>query len=189
MAKFDPNKTFFTSDLHVDHARIIEYCARPYSNVDEMNEDLLARWNAKIPPDGVTFVLGDISFAKDPYKTLNWVNRLNGTKHLIKGNHDYHVPDELWEMAFASVQDLREIQVGKSKKIVMCHFPMESWNGSHRGSWHLYGHMHGSKPDPVNALKFDVGVDTNGMNPYSFAEVEAKMAAKQPVLIPKGRNL
>lgn len=187
--KYDPNKTFFTSDIHFDHVNIIAYCNRPYNSIEDMNEDIVNRWNARVPKDGTVFVLGDVSFAKDHDKTRFYLSRLNGTKHLIRGNHDYHVPNEAWEIDFVSVQDLHEIQVGKSKKIVMCHYPMESWNGSHRGSWHLYGHMHGSKPDPVDSLKIDVGVDTNGMNPYTWDEVVAKMAVKKPILIPKGRNL
>lgn len=186
--KVDPTKTFFTSDLHHSHANILKFCNRPYKDVEEMNENLIVRWNAKIPVDGVVFVLGDVSFDKNAGKIQNWVRRLNGEKHLVRGNHDDHIEDSIWiDAGFASVSSLKDIYVGK-KPVVLCHFPMKSWNGSHRGSWQLYGHMHGSMPDPTDSYQMDVGVDTNGMNPYSWDEIVARMETKKVTLIPKGKN-
>ena len=34
---------FFTADLHLGHKNILEYCNRPFANVKEMDEALIAR--------------------------------------------------------------------------------------------------------------------------------------------------
>ncbi len=185
---YSPKKTFFTSDIHMSHKNILSYCSRPFKTVEEMNEGLLTNWNKVIPKDGVVFVLGDVSFDKDITKTICWINQLNGVKHLIKGNHDTHVSDAVWQQCFETVSDIKEIQVGSSKKIVLCHYPMVSWNGSHRGSWQLYGHVHGTIPDPKDKYQMDVGVDCNNMKPFTFEQIKANMATKTPALT-TGRNL
>lgn len=41
-------KTFFTSDTHSNHANVIKYCARPFGALDEMNREIIARWNAVV---------------------------------------------------------------------------------------------------------------------------------------------
>ena len=46
--KFDGNKVFFTSDTHFYHANIINFCKRPFANVETMNEALIENWNAVV---------------------------------------------------------------------------------------------------------------------------------------------
>ena len=55
---------FVTSDTHFSHARISELADRPYSTVDEMNDDLVRRWNDTVPPDSVVLHLGDAARAR-----------------------------------------------------------------------------------------------------------------------------
>ena len=55
--KFNPDKVFFTSDLHIGHKNIIEYSHRPFSNIEEMNETLIDNWNKTVPEDGIVFDL------------------------------------------------------------------------------------------------------------------------------------
>jgi calcineurin-like phosphoesterase family protein len=43
--------THFYSDPHFGHTNIIKYCDRPFASVDEMNEELVARYNASVGPD------------------------------------------------------------------------------------------------------------------------------------------
>ena len=45
MKGLSPNKIWFTSDTHFYHNKIVEYCQRPFASVEEMNEELIARWN------------------------------------------------------------------------------------------------------------------------------------------------
>ena len=81
-------KTFFTSDTHFNHANVIKYCGRPFASSDEMNREMIARWNATVGPEDTVYHLGDFAlgrFAEAP--TI--LRRLNGTrKILVLGNHD-----------------------------------------------------------------------------------------------------
>jgi calcineurin-like phosphoesterase family protein len=76
---------FYTADLHFGHARIIEYCARPWSDAAAMNAGLVARWNAVVRPEDTVWVLGDVALSP---KKLGPVAALNGHKILVAGNHD-----------------------------------------------------------------------------------------------------
>lgn len=79
--------TFFTSDLHFGHARIIEYCNRPFKTVDHMNHEMINRWNATVAPEDTVYILGDLAMG-DLDKSLGLVAQLQGTKLLVPGNHD-----------------------------------------------------------------------------------------------------
>lgn len=162
--------TWFTSDTHFNHANIIKYCNRPWDTVEEMNEGLIERWNEVVKPRHRIFHLGD--FCMGGTEPKDWIPRLNGKIHLIRGNHDPYVVNQ----GFESVQDYKEIKISK-KKLILFHYPMRVWNKSHYGSWHLFGHVHGAMtvkygtktlPD---CLAIDVGSDCHDWRPISFDEI------------------
>ena len=166
------SKIFFTSDPHYNHKNIITYCNRPFASVSEMNESLINRWNSVVSHEDTTYVIGDFAFDKNPSKFLC---RLNGTKVLIKGNHDKRpYREDGWD----AIHDYLEI-THKGKHIVMCHYSMRVWNKSHRGSWMLYGHSHGTLPDDPYSNSIDVGVDCHNYTPISFDDVERIMKKKK----------
>src|SRR5574337_2027478 len=76
---------FAISDLHFDHARIIELCHRPFSSKEEMNEQMVSRWNSVVSNEDHVIFGGDFMFAKED----KWFDRLNGRKTLVVGNHDH----------------------------------------------------------------------------------------------------
>ena len=82
---------FFTSDLHLGHVNIIAYSQRPWGSVEAMNEGLIERWNETVGPDDEVWVLGDFAMGVRR-ENVPLVARLNGTKHLLAGNHDYCWP-------------------------------------------------------------------------------------------------
>ena len=81
---------YFTSDLTFFASQHAKFCPqfRPHTNVDEMNEALIAYWNATVQPEDIVYNLGDISFARDIAAITKVLRRLNGQHHLIFGNHD-----------------------------------------------------------------------------------------------------
>lgn len=175
--------TFFTSDLHFGHSRVIEYCKRPFQNVQEMDEALIRNWNAVVAKKDLVHVVGDLSF-HGPLKTLEILSRLNGSIVLVKGNHDKKLKPEVLSR-FAFIKDLYTAKVedpevtGGVQRIVLCHYAMRVWDGSHRGVWHLYGHSHGSLPDDPCSRSFDIGVDNHDYHPVSYERVKAIMATKR----------
>lgn len=163
----------FTADTHFGHANIIKYSKRPFRDVHEMDNMLIHNWNAVVGQDDVVYHLGDFSLGSKPVRYYR--DRLNGKIHLIVGNHENKALDD--PEAFASVRDYGEINVG-GQRIVLLHYGMRVWNKSHHGSWHLYGHSHGSLPDDPNALSCDVGVDCWNYTPVAMHQLKALMAKK-----------
>jgi calcineurin-like phosphoesterase family protein len=78
---------FFTSDHHFYHSRVIQYCNRPFKDVETMNEMMIAKWNEVVMPDDTVYHLGDFSMA---FRAVEiYTKRLNGKKILFAGNHDF----------------------------------------------------------------------------------------------------
>lgn len=179
---------YFTSDTHFWHKRILGYCKRPWQSVEEMNDGLIERWNARVTQNDEVWFLGDYAFSGTS-KALEIYDRLNGQKRLIKGNHDHNSAKKL---PWLSVHDYLLIRPhidyqkddGEWAKtphpIVLFHFPILSWDGMAHGSWHLHGHCHGSLADN-GSLRMDVGVDPNDWYPVSLQDIQARMALRTVV--------
>jgi calcineurin-like phosphoesterase family protein len=114
-----------------------------------------------VGPGDEVWHLGDV--ARRSADVPGLLARLNGTKHLVRGNND---PPATGDAAgWASVQDYAEISV-EGTLLVLCHYPFRSWNGQHRRSLNLHGHSHGRlKPMPRQS---DVGVDARGFRPVTL---------------------
>ncbi len=139
-----------------------------------MNEALVANWNRVVKPGDIVWVLGDFSLSNDPAIIDNFLDRLNGNKSLVVGNHDSKacVSSRKWR----AVEDLTHIR-WNGEKIILCHYAMRVWHKSHHGSWMLHGHSHLTLPE-LDTLSFDVGVDGWNFTPVSFEQVKAKMEWK-----------
>ena len=141
-----------------------------------MDEYLLAQWNNCVGESDTVYILGDLFF-RNAVSANEYLNRLPGKKHLIKGNHDKDWMKKVdLEKHFASISSMLEISDG-SHKITLCHYPMMTWNGIAKGSYHIYAHTHNNtdatyfqllKSMP-NALNADV--DINHFRPVTFAEL------------------
>ena len=53
-----------TSDHHFGHTNITRYDERPYGSVEEMDADMIARWNETVAPKDSVYHLGDIFLYK-----------------------------------------------------------------------------------------------------------------------------
>jgi calcineurin-like phosphoesterase family protein len=164
---------FFTADQHFGHKNIIEYCKRPFKDVEQMDDALISLWNKVVKPIDTVFVLGDFAFKHpDSYKSL-----LNGTIHLMDGSHDSY--DE--KVKLTIVKQKRYFPDNPEyKDITLCHYAMRSWDKSHYGTWHLFGHHHGNL-EPYG-LSFDIGVDCWNYYPVSIDQVAQKMSTLKPII-------
>lgn len=79
--------TWFTSDLHLGHQNILAYARRPFVDLDEMHAEITRRWNERVEPDDVVWILGDLAMGRID-ETLPICAGLTGIKVLICGNHD-----------------------------------------------------------------------------------------------------
>ena len=172
----------FTSDTHWHHANVIEYSNRPYSSVEEMNEALIANWNAVVNDGDVVWHLGDFAFCK-AQEIWKITSRLKGQINLVLGNHDKKIVERQRELlhhgVFHTIQHYAEIDEG-TQRIVLFHYGARVWNKSHYGSILLYGHSHGNLPPWGKSV--DVGVDCKEISdeyrPYSMDEIISYMGKK-----------
>jgi len=168
------SNTFFTSDTHFHHKKILEYCPnRKGSTVEEMNELLIQAWNDKVRPEDTVYHLGDVSFGRHE-ETRDVLWRLNGTIHLILGNHDKSLVGGGNAFRFKTTQEYKTLKLD-GKHIVLFHFPIESWDRQSYNSWHLHGHCHGqtSHRHKIVLNRMDIGIDTRcDMAPWNWEEIK-----------------
>lgn len=140
---------WFTSDLHFFHRNVIKYDNRPFEDVAEMNAELIKRWNAKVKPGAVIYVLGDFSFGNRE-ATRGIIERLNGQKIIVRGNHDPSAR-KLIELGFHDVLENEPLKITKDIKVLLSHFPYASSGDSrypHKriitspNAFLLHGHVH-----------------------------------------------
>lgn len=174
---------FFISDLHFNHENIIKYCSRPFSSVEEMNKTLKENWNRVVREEDVIFILGDFFFRGGKGAWVYMLNNLNGIKYLVQGNHDRYgdIPLDMFEKVSPMMNLLIKVGEGVGEqRITLCHYPMLSWYQSNRGSWQLFGHVHGglSKKGEtkISPNQYDVGVDINNFTPISYLSTKTIIA-------------
>jgi calcineurin-like phosphoesterase family protein len=166
---------YFTSDTHFGHEPIIRLGKRPFRSVEEMDAAIIARWNERVRPDDTVYHLGDFCY-RSARSLADYRGHLNGTIHLIKGNHD--TLGEVDCKLFASVTLIADIRV-EGQQIILCHYPFREWDRAWRGSWHLFGHVHGRLGHAPFGYSLDVGVDAHDFRPWTFEEIAAEMDTRE----------
>ena len=140
--------TYFISDLHLGHANCLKFDNRPFSSIEEQDEEIIKRWNQKVKSNDHVWILGDISWYNTK-KTIEVFNRLNGIKHLCAGNHDSALlkSAEVRKL-FIEITDYAELKFDK-KGLVLCHYPIPCYKNHYTGWYHFYGHVHVSREAPL----------------------------------------
>ena len=193
----NPDKLWFTSDPHFNHANIIKYCNRPFTNVNEMNELLISNWNSVVKEDDIIVCGGDFSWGS-PKDCQNILEQLNGQKVLVIGNHEKSVMEsaknrDLFTLGLFDILNITVMDEEVSDEfqdIVVCHYPMITWDKSHRGSWQLFGHVHGMLDDnsALSPNQFDIGVDSHNFMPISYQEVKEIITRRNLERIKNGKR-
>ena len=189
---------FFSADHHFCHLNIIRYCQRPFQTVEEMNEEMVRRWNTVVMPEDTVFYLGDFSLAKSAVGLF--ATRLNGEKYLIMGNHDACHPchkkkalpaqQVYLDAGFKSLELERTLEIA-DRQVLLNHMPYLSGEESseykirhkdfrpaERDQWLLHGHIHEkwkSKEKMIN-----VGVDVWDFFPVPITEIEKMIRGASP---------
>lgn len=129
-------QTFFIADTHFGDQRILRYENRPFPSVEAMDAEMILRWNQVVSAEDRVYVLGDFG-GNGREETL--LSQLNGTKYLIKGNHDT-LPNEAYRAAgFAEVYDL---PVLLDQFWILSHDPLYVCENMPYAN--LFGHIHAS---------------------------------------------
>jgi calcineurin-like phosphoesterase family protein len=179
--KIDVSQTnvFFTSDTHFGHENVISYCGRPFPDVYNMNQIMTDNWNSVVGENDIIFHLGDFCLLGSA-QWVHFLSRLNGKKYLAAGNHDKSIVSKYFEdvKQMFNIRIAGDREIESEQYITLCHYPMLSWYQSHRGSWQLYGHVHGGFSNKrmdktgLTPNQLDVGVDAHNFYPVSYQQVK-----------------
>jgi calcineurin-like phosphoesterase family protein len=181
-----PN-VFLTSDTHFGHVNICNFTnydgspVRPWDSVEEMDEEMVKRWNETVGPKDKVYHLGDVVINR---KSLQILDRLNGDKVLIKGNHDIF-PLKDYVKYF---RDIRAYHVMNG--CILSHIPVHKDSIARFGA-NIHGHTHGNRvrklrgvnvktgellySDVIDPDYFCVCVEQTDFRPISFEDVLKKI--------------
>jgi len=188
---------WFYSDPHFYHNNVIRYCSRPHATVEEMNEDLVRRWNTVVRPEDTVYCLGDFSMAFRAVELFS--PRLMGNKVLVPGNHDfchsYHKksrkPDNRAEWikkyeknGWTVLPERTTLELEGIGVVNLCHHPYPTdgaddqyddkyakWRPVDDGKVLLCGHVHEkwqTRLSQAGTLMVNVGVDVWDYAPVSL---------------------
>ena len=170
---------WFTSDMHLGHEKALDFTCRPWNQIDEMNEGIIANINEKVKENDELYILGDYSFKITALEAAALRKKIYCEKvHLVPGNHDKDWNNKLVQGTFIVEQPITVLKID-GRKYVLSHFPMADWQSMSHESIHLHGHIHseGSLYNEMNRMqglyRYDVGVDANGYSPVSMEEILA----------------
>ena len=167
---------FYISDLHIGHKAALRFDERPFADIQEMEHEIIRRWNERVTAEDDVYILGDV-FYRYQGKPAELLRQLSGRLHLITGNHDYCIlKDEEALSCFVSVDRLKMI-TDNERHVVLCHYPLIVWNMKHFGSYHVYGHVHRNVGEEVLFMMkqekaYNAGCMINGYVPCTLEELE-----------------
>lgn len=132
---------YYISDTHFGYQKIAEQSG--FTDTDAYNEAVIRRINQRVADEDTLFLLGDLScYQQDPSE---FIKRLNGRKILITGNHDARwIKHRHVRKLFREIHPYLLVR-DAGTKIFLCHYPMAEWDGTFKGYWHFYGHIHNEK--------------------------------------------
>jgi calcineurin-like phosphoesterase family protein len=142
---------------------------RPWDNPEEMDEEMIKRWNERVRPNDKVYHLGDVVINRRALATLG---RLNGDKVLIRGNHDIFRDDEYRKY----FRELRAYHVMNG--MILSHIPIHEASLGRFGT-NIHGHLHANRVLKSNMFGVDVldvryhcvCVEQTDFTPILFEEV------------------
>lgn len=164
-AFFRKPKIFITSDLHLDHTNIINFCKRPFLNIENMNKTLISNWNNIISNKDKVYFLGDLAYGRGSKSTDYWLKKLNGKITFIRGNHDKSNNIPFHESYILEYRGYEFFLSHEPEKVP------KDWDG-----WVICGHHHNNKPlkypfiDKNNKI-INISTDLTKFRPVNIDEL------------------
>ena len=134
-------KIYIISDTHFNHKNIIDYCNRPFKDINEMNNTIIDNWNKYVKKEDIVYHLGDF-FLGSKFDLKDIVDRLNGTIYLIRGNHDRLTVKSYEDCGIIVLKNAPIIM--DDYKIMLSHRPLPD-TMIKDGYVNIHGHIHQNK--------------------------------------------
>lgn len=162
----DLERTYIWSDQHFFHVNVIDFSERPYMNVEEMNETLVANYNDYVGEDDICLWVGDVGFGSTT-QINELIDQCNGYKILIIGNHDFN-GKRLRKLNFDETHLIYQVDV-PGVSLVLTHYPMDNiflpW-------FNVHGHLHVyPKLDTGNVLHYNVNCEAHNYRPEHIKNI------------------
>ena len=141
-------RVFLTSDTHFSHNNILLFSNRPFKNTKEMNKALIRNWNRVVEPNDLVIHLGDVSF--DEGKLSSLIYKLNGSKVLVRGNHDRKSINYYLDNGFNFASDFFVWKNDVFTHIPVKHTIKEMFRFNFHGHMHKHSEHFGIKDGYVN---------------------------------------
>ena len=163
---YEERNVWLWSDLHFFHKNIIGFSERPYANVQEMTDNLVANHNDYVEPGDVSIWVGDVGFGST--SAINHVlDTCNGYKILVVGNHDFN-KRKLRELNFDEVHLIYKIPTPEGD-LVLTHYPMDNIEDPY---FNIHGHLHAfPKLDTGHPLHFNINCEGIGYKPMNLKKL------------------
>lgn len=172
--------TFLVSDTHFGHAGVCKFLCedgetkiRPWTDPDEMNEDMVRMWNETVRPTDTVYHLGDVVINR---RYLPILDRLNGDKVLIKGNHDIFKLEDYTKY----FRDIRGSH--KMGEYILSHIPLHPESLARWCGGNFHGHLHTNRvmvDDKIDPRYFNVSVEQIEFKPILFERAVDLMKEQQ----------
>jgi calcineurin-like phosphoesterase family protein len=123
----------FIGCLHFGHRNMA--IKRGFRDEFEYEEYVVKQWNYVVNKKDTTYLLGDITMEKANYEILN---RLNGIKHVILGNHDESQHTKHMQNYVNKIAGM----VNYKKEFILTHCPIHPCELEYRFKYNIHGHVH-----------------------------------------------
>lgn len=175
---------WLSSDLHLGHQREFIYRPRGFQSVEEMNDQIIRRWNTLIQPEDDVYILGDVMLGNNE-SGMAAIAELNGRLHLIRGNHDTDTRIGLFKdcRQFVEICDAKYLKYGKYH-FYLTHYPCLTGNlkkeSLTQGTINICGHSHSTESIHIieNSIMYHVELDAHSCFPVSIEQVIEDMKNK-----------
>lgn len=169
---------FVTSDLHFCHDRDFLYKPRGFNNIFDHDEKIVENWNEIVKPNDLVYILGDLML-KNNQLGLEYINRLNGFKYIILGNHDTDARQGLYLNYIHNLVDITYAFIIQEHKyqFYLSHYPTKVGNYddeiTHKKFYSLCGHTHTQDKwlDFIDCKTYHVELDAHNNYPVNIETI------------------
>lgn len=174
-------EVFFIADTHFDHSNILTFenngrRVRQFDSIEEMNDTIIYNWNSVVrKSNDVVYHLGDITLKQS---SLPILDRLNGRKFLVRGNHDTAKTSTYLKY----FEEVFSILPFKAHGLVLSHVPIHP-SSLERWGVNVHGHLHtenimlhlGANYYEKDPRYFCVSCEQINYTPISLAELTKRI--------------
>lgn len=160
-------KVFLTGNQQFGRKGAIRAHKRPFESVDEMNQQLIDKWNSVVSDEDVIFVLGN--FIWDPQTARSVLKELKGNICVMEGEWDRAIYD-ISEEGDSQIDFIEEgIHVIPDASLCLSYWPLNEWPGKKKDWTSIIGY-----PDKKYKTSHNDNILNASCDFWDYKPIEAK---------------